>query len=335
MFRELKRRYLKRCNKVPTSVKDFGVTEYVTLENDVKYGVVDIVSVKGYEYYFLVKENDIDDWGIRKSIDEDGKGYLVGLKDEAEFYLLSRYIMDPTRRKSNAMKRLMIFWANGHVKKKRLFDREFVFFLIALSCISLLLGYFISTYGWFKTSAKLPPDNNAAYTDGSLIKTHIGELKLLGEPYWSELSMHERLDVMQCVANIEATYLGLPEVLIVKTGKLEEGVIGEYYPTSKMIVLSTDYLMSKNNCGYSNLEVLLNGVFHSYQYWLVAAYNTIDAKYKELQQFEFIKDHDSDVAAINRNGNVYYWSTIEERADSFAGYTVREYMKMIAMMEDD
>ena len=320
---------LRHGKRRPPSVSDLGVTKYVRLEDDVKYGLVDIVKVKEHDYYFLVKENDLDDWCIRKSIDEDGKGYLVGLDDEAEFYLVTRYIMEPTRRKRRAMKHLMIYWANGSIKKKRLFNREFILFLVAITCVSLFAGYFTSMYGLFMTTARLPPDNNVAYTDGSLIKTHIETLRLLDDSYWPDLSLQERLDIMQCVANIEATYLGLPETITVKTGELQEGVLGSYHHTGRIIKISTSYLMSEINCGYSNLELLLHEIFHSYQYWLVAAYNTVDDRYKNLYLFEHIRDYEIELNPYNNVELSYFARIIELHANSFASYATSEYIYKI------
>jgi hypothetical protein len=320
---------LKRDYKYPTSVRDFGVTYFVRLENDVEYGLVDIVRISGHDYYFLIKKDDIDDWCIRKRIEEDGKGYLVSLADEDEFQIVFLCIMDPPRNKSKAMKELMLFWANGSVRKKRMFNREFIFFLIALSCISMFVGYFTTTYGWLMTSSKLPANNIVAYTNGSLIQTHIETLKLLDDSHWFELTLQERLDIMQCVANIEATYLGLPDALIVKTGELREGRIGSYYHTSRTIILSTSYLMSENNCGYSTLELLLHEVFHSYQYWLVAAYKSFDEIYRNLLLFDHIRNYELELKLIDRDGSVYFWGSLEERADSFAYHATMEYMEKI------
>ena len=333
---------LKRGYKRPTSASDFGITKYIRLEDDVEYGIVDIVTVKGYEYYFLIKENDLEDMCIRKSIDKDGQSYLVGLADNEEFGRVLCYIYDPTRCKSYEMKRVMEYWINGNVvvKKTRIFTIRFILFLVALSIITYSISFFISYYvsfgELFFPSANTRPDNALVDTDGCLIEANIDTLRLLNEAYWVELSLHERLDVLQCAINIEATYRGFPEAPTLRTGVLKEGVVGDYNHRTRTIRISVDYLMSEKIDGFNSLEVVLHEVFHSYQYWLVEAFNTLDDKYKELFIFQHIVVYEMEIRSLESGNSTCFWSTLEMHADSFAARTTDEYMEIIdALINND
>lgn len=59
----------------------------ITLEDGIKYNVIDEITSKENKYAFLSNEMDPDDFCIRKVIMQDNEEVLIGLDDDAEFDL--------------------------------------------------------------------------------------------------------------------------------------------------------------------------------------------------------------------------------------------------------
>lgn len=59
----------------------------ITLEDGVKYNVIDEITSKENKYAFLSNEMDPDDFCIRKVVMKENQEVLIGLEDEAEFDL--------------------------------------------------------------------------------------------------------------------------------------------------------------------------------------------------------------------------------------------------------
>ncbi len=61
----------------------------VTLENGKKCIVIHEINIEGIKFVYLVNENDLKDFTIRKEINNE----LIGLKDEAEFEKALAYLV--------------------------------------------------------------------------------------------------------------------------------------------------------------------------------------------------------------------------------------------------
>ena len=61
--------------------------KYVTLENGEEYMIISEVKKDEIIYLYLVNDNIDTDFCIRKVIKEDGKEYIVSLRDEEELKL--------------------------------------------------------------------------------------------------------------------------------------------------------------------------------------------------------------------------------------------------------
>jgi len=71
--------------------------ESVTLQNK-DYYILDNISLENTIYYFLIDEETNKDICIRKKIKENGKEYLVKLKDEEEFSLVMKSYLNNTKK---------------------------------------------------------------------------------------------------------------------------------------------------------------------------------------------------------------------------------------------
>ena len=61
------------------------ILDYITLENNINYAVVNTLIVNENKYLFLANENDETDDTIRKVIKKDNKEYITKLDNEDEF----------------------------------------------------------------------------------------------------------------------------------------------------------------------------------------------------------------------------------------------------------
>ena len=59
--------------------------DYITLENNIDYAVVDTLIVNDNKYLFLANENDEQDFTVRKVVSKDNQEYIRKLDSNEEF----------------------------------------------------------------------------------------------------------------------------------------------------------------------------------------------------------------------------------------------------------
>lgn len=130
------------------------------------------------------------------------------------------------------------------------------------------------------------------YTVNTATQTSLSEQSLannieiiaqLQEDTWRSLSVQERLNVLQTVANVEQRYLGLSNELNVGTANLREGVMGYYSDNTHEIVIDMDSLL--NDLSWEVLDTVCHEAYHSYQHRIVDAFNNADGNSKNLKMF--------------------------------------------------
>lgn len=63
----------------------YSKNDIITLENDLKYIVCDIVSINDINYLYLVNEDDENEYFIVKEKVENDVSFFESIKDEKEF----------------------------------------------------------------------------------------------------------------------------------------------------------------------------------------------------------------------------------------------------------
>jgi len=99
------------------------------------------------------------------------------------------------------------------------------------------------------------------------------ELRYLDEVRWSEMQTNQKLDLLQHIANLESTYLGLPSPVIVSIGYRNEPVLASYNKSRNAIIINEDKfdsLDSKRAVG-----TILHEMAHAYQHASVAALDLV------------------------------------------------------------
>lgn len=174
----------------------------------------------------------------------------------------------------------------------------------------------------------LVPDRKAS--DGvqgekDTIAGHIEELCRLEDTAWAGLAVEERLDLLQTVANIERTYLGVPHELPVGAGVMEEGILGQYNPVTNQIALSLDHLAEDDV--EDVLDTVLHECYHAYQHSVVELYSQSPERYRQLQMFTSAREYVEELGEYEdgENFTAYYTQRFEADARSYAEMGVEDY----------
>ena len=102
-------------------------------------------------------------------------------------------------------------------------------------------------------------------------------LKLQPEEY-SKLTIDEKMELLQVMADIQGRYLGLARRVTVRTSSLREGEEANYSDATAVIQINTDYLSEKPQ---KVLEALYHEMFHAAQHQYADIYNQVSAENKK------------------------------------------------------
>lgn len=133
------------------------------------------------------------------------------------------------------------------------------------------------------TIATDPKVNNQKISD------NIETILLLQEEKWNTLDVQGRLDVLQTVANIEATYLGLPHELNVVVEALDQTTQGHYDDSTHTIAISIDHI--SEDSAHELVETVAHEAHHAYEHRLVDLYNSTGSQERNLLLFNRIEEY--------------------------------------------
>jgi len=199
---------------------------------------------------------------------------------------------------------------------------------ICLALIILPLGtsvIFGNTLVTSSINAETPTQDNE-WTIANNIETVMN----LHEKTWTKLSTKEKLNTMQIIANIEATYLGLPHELNVTLGTLSENTIAGYADQDHTITINIDHFDSYS--APEALDALCHEAYHAYQHRLCDAYDSVDGTYKSLLSFHNVQQYKyefSNYADGDDDFEEYYFQACESSSRAYAKIAVRDYYDRI------
>ena len=165
---------------------------------------------------------------------------------------------------------------------------------------------------------------------GQTITNNIDTLILLDEDRWAALSVDEKLDVLQTVANIEQRYLGLPHELNVGASNLKEGLEGYYTDQSHEIIINLDCLI--HDSSYEMMTTIAHEAFHALQYRMIDAYDEAGDDLKGLRFYKnaaIYKKEFSDYKDGFNDFEMYYSQECEEDARIYSEEAVNDYFARI------
>lgn len=174
-------------------------------------------------------------------------------------------------------------------------------------------------------------DTTPVFYSNETIEKNIDKLMQLQEDKWVSLSLDERLDILQTIADIERRYLGIPHELNVVYKDIEEtDILGHYLDKTHTITVNTPHLT--NDDPFDLLNTICHESYHAYQHRLVEMYNESSEKFKELRVYIDVKDYAEEFANYTSGSEdklTYFTQTCEEDARDYASSAVYEYKERI------
>lgn len=199
--------------------------------------------------------------------------------------------------------------------------------MFAFFTILIMLHFF---FALFTGDSLVQTSTKAEVGEEYTIANQMETLQMLKPELWYNLSAKEKLNVLQTVANIEATYLGLPDELTVSTAILEEYVNGEYCENTRTINIDASHLESSTP--QSLIATVCHEAYHSYQHVITEAYQNADESFKNLLLFYDASVYQEEFANYDDGSNgleTYYYQQVEVDARSYASEATGEYIKRI------
>lgn len=162
------------------------------------------------------------------------------------------------------------------------------------------------------------------------IEGNIETICNLCQDRWETLSSDEKADTLQTVANIEASYLGLPHELHITVASLRRSVSGEYNDGTHTITLN------KSGIDFGETSELLDTVcheaYHAFQHRLCDAYLSVDPAYRSLQGLRDARSYLEEFRSYiygKEDYAGYYNQVCESRAREYGSERVYEYFDKI------
>lgn len=195
-------------------------------------------------------------------------------------------------------------------------------FIMVVSGIGILFGSTIMKSG-------VSPATQANINEQSL-SNNMETIAFLQDDSWNSLTVQERLDVLQTVANVEQRYLGIPNELNVGVANLNEGVLGYYSDKTHEIVISMDSLLYDSS--WEVLDTVCHEAYHSYQHRVVEALHGADEYSKNLRLFRKAKSYADEFNSYisgEEDFCSYYFQDCESDAREYAENAVCDYYLQI------
>ncbi len=195
-------------------------------------------------------------------------------------------------------------------------------------CAGILVIATVSGIGFGKISSNIEASNPVRHS--CTISDNIETVSLLNEDSWNELSVEEKLDVLQVIANIEASYLGLPHELNVSARILAEDICGNYDDSTHTVTLNLDYLSGES--AHDVLETVLHEAYHAYERRLVDLYNRLSTEDQKLLMFESAPYYQENFENyIDGHGDIlgYMLQDVEIDSRRYATFGVEDYYTRI------
>ena len=173
-----------------------------------------------------------------------------------------------------------------------------------------------------------------ADSDTWTIKNNINELKQLRNSEWQKLSVQEKIDVLQIVANIEARVLGISTKLSLGAKNMSEYTVGLYEKDTDKIYINIDSLA---DCRAEEaLNTICHESYHAYQAKMAEVYNNLNENEKKLKIFKDAQKYAENYDNYYFTGEKYYNQPLEVDAREYAENAVGEYYAKIEVsLKDD
>ena len=202
--------------------------------------------------------------------------------------------------------------------------------ILSIGLLSIMLIY--GTRKLLGTVSIIPstPPAKQSEVEEQTIANNMDTLILLREENWETLSLKEKLNVLQTVANIERRYLGLPHELNVGATILPEGVVAFYHDGSHQIAVGIDSLL--HDPSFELVNSIAHEAYHGLQYRMVDAYDEASEEMKSLMFYDAAAEYKKEFEHyVNGTKDFYgyYGQKCEQDARQYALEAVADYFNRI------
>ncbi len=191
------------------------------------------------------------------------------------------------------------------------------FFAIFLISTVAALGYL----GVYQSHYYTYEHNDIYYSEKSMSAEEIEIFSKIERRTWKNLSLGEKIDVLQKVANREAERLGIPHPPKVETEELYNKLYNVNFSSETNTVELDLNMVKHGNDGYNAVRALAHGVFYAYE----------DAKTKLVEYFDSQAEDISTYSNLinfeeNKVNNLF---SFERNAKAYSELIVAEFRRMI------
>ena len=154
------------------------------------------------------------------------------------------------------------------------------------------------------------------------------DVSLLREEVWVDLTLAERMNVLEWIAAVEGDALGLPFAVQVTEGELEDRVQGTYRNQERQITLSRKLV--RNGSALEVLDTLAHELYHAYQYCVVELYQKNEA-YQDMLLFSaanaevYCREFENYQSGTEGGFSEYFNQQVEIDARAFAREICEKY----------
>lgn len=157
---------------------------------------------------------------------------------------------------------------------------------IVAVCLSVLILYVSGLYA-FESPSIIPAVKPVATIEedkAEVLEKNLPIITKIEESIWKTLTLDERLDVMQVLANVEKSHLGISHEINVRADSLGLGTYGTYDHTKHEVTINTQVLMDDDST--DAVDTLCHEVRHAYQHDSAEAFLSLDKEYQNLEIFD-------------------------------------------------
>ncbi len=151
---------------------------------------------------------------------------------------------------------------------------------------------------------------------------NISTISKLKKEEWDQLDINERLDVLQCVCDLDSIFLGVTNCsLKVGVGDPGPNTYGNYDAQRQLIIVSSNHILSSDSWEVCN--TICHETCHCYQHCLAELYVNTDEKYQGLCIFNNVSKYTQEINNyIDSKDDFqgYYTQALESNAREHAIY---------------
>lgn len=209
-------------------------------------------------------------------------------------------------------------WHNYKIIRKRLSSLLIILFLTVPSALSVFIYGLNQPYSIATISRELFSQTSFE----ALAIQNKAVLRNLSNDKWSNLSYEDKMDTLQTVVNIEATYLTISPITL-KSTKLEDNTVGQYSYDENIIYIDSEFIAISEST--DALDTICHECRHAYQHSVVDmldwSQDSVNSHYyyRSAQQWKL---EFNDYQSGQFDYDTYYQQSIEVDARVYAERSV-------------